>query len=82
MIFQTKSSRFLSAYSPQKYRLIEVKFGDRKIIGKYCYERVCNKSYGALRTFMQNNPIWNLYDFLAQEIGQLNCHDIPRKYNY
>jgi len=25
MIFQTKSTRFLSAYSPQKYRLIEDK---------------------------------------------------------
>jgi hypothetical protein len=58
MIFQTKSSRFLSAYSPQKYRLIEIKFGDHKIIGKCGYEGVCNKSYGALRTFMQNNPFF------------------------
>jgi hypothetical protein len=36
---------------------LKIKFGDRKIIAKYGYERVCNKSHGALRTFMQNNPI-------------------------
>jgi hypothetical protein len=35
---------------------LKIKFGDRKIIGNYGYERVCNKSYGELRTFMQNNP--------------------------
>jgi hypothetical protein len=35
---------------------LKIKFGGRKIIGKYGYERVCNNFYGALRTFMQNNP--------------------------
>jgi hypothetical protein len=36
---------------------LKIKFGDPKIIGKYGYERVCNKPpYGAFRTFMQNNP--------------------------
>lgn len=35
-----------------------IKFGGRKITGKYGYERVFSKSYGALRTFMQNNPTY------------------------
>jgi hypothetical protein len=58
MIFQTKYPGFCRHTAPKNIAQLKIKFGDRKIIGKCGYESVCNKSYGALRTFMQNNPFF------------------------
>lgn len=47
--------------APKNTAQTKVTFWGYKIVGKYGWQSVCIKSYGALRTFMQNNLHYKCY---------------------